>query len=171
MHQDPGRARVEPFLKAMYGQTPAEVRDNLVSVVWMPGIANRRIMFNRKNGAAAALKAVSAQLSKLPARFHKYVIKTAGTFNWRKIAGTQRLSTHAFGIAIDINLKFTDYWRWSKPVDGRYAYRNRIPKEIVDIFERHGFIWGGRWYHFDTMHFEYRPEFFQPPCRFRPIAK
>jgi hypothetical protein len=31
-------------------------------------------------------------------------------------------------------------------------------QEIVDIFERHGFIWGGKWYHFDTMHFEYRPE-------------
>jgi hypothetical protein len=30
----------------------------------------------------------------------------------------------------------------------------------VEIFERHGFIWGGKWGHFDTMHFEYRPEFF-----------
>ena len=29
---------------------------------------------------------------------------------------------------------------------------------IVDVFERHGFIWGGRWFHYDTMHFEYRPE-------------
>jgi hypothetical protein len=28
----------------------------------------------------------------------------------------------------------------------------------VDIFERHGFIWGGKWAHYDTMHFEYRPE-------------
>jgi hypothetical protein len=28
----------------------------------------------------------------------------------------------------------------------------------VEIFEKHGFIWGGRWYHYDTMHFEYRPE-------------
>lgn len=35
---------------------------------------------------------------------------------------------------------------------------NRIPPEIVAVFERHGFIWGGRWRHFDTMHFEYRPE-------------
>ncbi|WP_265937085.1 M15 family metallopeptidase [Aliarcobacter butzleri] len=26
------------------------------------------------------------------------------------------------------------------------------------MFEKYGFIWGGRWYHFDTMHFEYRPE-------------
>jgi hypothetical protein len=33
-----------------------------------------------------------------------------------------------------------------------------VPFEIVLIFERHGFIWGGKWYHYDTMHFEYRPE-------------
>jgi hypothetical protein len=37
-------------------------------------------------------------------------------------------------------------------------YRNEIPWEIVEIFERHGFVWGGKWYHYDTMHFEYRPE-------------
>ncbi len=34
----------------------------------------------------------------------------------------------------------------------------QIPMEIVRIFEKHGFIWGGRWHHYDTMHFEYRPE-------------
>ena len=33
---------------------------------------------------------------------------------------------------------------------------------IVEIFERHGFIWGGKWYHYDTMHFEYRPELLPP---------
>jgi len=26
------------------------------------------------------------------------------------------------------------------------------------------FIWGGRWYHFDTMHFEYRPELLDASC-------
>ena len=40
----------------------------------------------------------------------------------------------------------------------KIKYVNRIPKEIVKVFEKHGFIWGGRWYHYDTMHFEYRPE-------------
>jgi D-alanyl-D-alanine carboxypeptidase len=30
--------------------------------------------------------------------------------------------------------------------------------EIVRIFEAHGFIRRGKWYHYDTMHFEYRPE-------------
>ncbi len=47
------------------------------------------------------------------------------------------------------------YWLWRKG-----GYRNRILYEIVEIFERHGFIWGGKWGHFDTLHFEYRPEFF-----------
>ncbi|MDP3291618.1 MAG: M15 family metallopeptidase, partial [Sulfuricurvum sp.] len=28
----------------------------------------------------------------------------------------------------------------------------------------HGFIWGGRWYHYDTMHFEYRPELLASSC-------
>src|SRR3569623_1717748 len=36
------------------------------------------------------------------------------------------------------------------------------PARNVAIFERHGFIWGGRWSHFDTMHFEYRPELLPP---------
>src|SRR6185437_1620763 len=31
------------------------------------------------------------------------------------------------------------------------AYHNRMPKEIVATFEKHGFIWGGKWYHYDTM--------------------
>jgi hypothetical protein len=38
------------------------------------------------------------------------------------------------------------------------AMRNNYPQEIVELFEKHGFIWGGKWSHFDLMHFEYRPE-------------
>ena len=35
----------------------------------------------------------------------------------------------------------------------------------VDAFEAEGFIWGGRWLHYDTMHFEYRPELLDADCR------
>ena len=32
------------------------------------------------------------------------------------------------------------------------------PKELVRVMEDRGFIWGGKWAHFDYLHFEYRPE-------------
>ena len=37
--------------------------------------------------------------------------------------------------------------------------------DIVDAFEAEGFAWGGRWYHYDTMHFEWRPELFDAACK------
>ena len=44
--------------------------------------------------------------------------------------------------------------------DTAIGYRS----EIVEIFERHGFIWGGKWSYYDTMHFEYRPELLSGPA-------
>ena len=151
---EPGRIRYEPFFKKMYGGSEREVRANLVSITWIPGICGTRVSVNKVNEVSEKLKIVSDELAKLPKQFHKYINETAGTFVWRNIAGTNRLSTHAFGTSIDINTKYSNYWRW----DGGTTYRNQIPMEIVEIFEKHGFIWGGKWYHYDTMHFEYRPE-------------
>jgi hypothetical protein len=63
------------------------------------------------------------------------------------------------GIAIDIAVKHAHYWQWEKSnAQGHDIWRNSIPNTIVAIFEKYGFIWGGKWYHYDTMHFEYRPE-------------
>ena len=74
-------------------------------------------------------------------------------------AGTKRKSNHGSASAIDINAKYGSYWRWDKPdAKGLYRWKNTRPTEIVEIFEEHGFIWGGKWYHYDTLHFEYRPE-------------
>jgi hypothetical protein len=73
------------------------------------------------------------------------------------VAGTGQPSPHSFGIAIDLNTAFSEYWYWQRHNEP-IIYRNRMPEEIVSTFEKHGFIWGGKWYHFDTMHFEYRPE-------------
>ena len=61
--------------------------------------------------------------------------------------------------AIDINGKYANYWRWALNNRGEPKWISQIPIQIVQIFEKHGFIWGGYWYHYDTMHFEYRPEF------------
>jgi hypothetical protein len=160
LNADPGRIRSEAFFKAMYGDcAKGEVARHLVEVVWLPKRSGARIMMTRINGVAERLAAVSAELDALPDRFAKFLTPAAGTYNCRPIAGTGRASAHGLGIAIDIAVAHAHYWRWTGPGhDGRYAYRNAIPPEIVAIFEKHGFIWGGRWYHYDTMHFEYRPE-------------
>lgn len=152
---DPGRIRSDALLRHIFGRTENEARGQMRTINWF----GTKLLVTKRAGTDKALEKVRDALGRLPTRFGKYYRKTAGTFNWRVIAGTTRLSVHSFGAAIDINIEYTDYWRWAKGKPGNVpAYKNKIPKEIVDIFEAHGFIWGGRWYHFDTMHFEYRPE-------------
>jgi len=155
--QDPGRIRVTAFFQAVYGAAPAAVQAQLAAVPFV-GVTVR---FHGGNGAAAALERVGVQLSQLLARqpsLRSYVLPIRGTFNYRRIAGTERLSAHAWGIAIDL-AKGT-YWRWGgllNPLE-LLALRTAYPLEIIQAFEAEGFIWGGKWYHYDTMHFEYRPE-------------
>lgn len=157
---DPGRIRNEAFFKKMYGNSKAEVQSQLVTMPWLPGLSLIEVQVTKVNGVDKALEAVSEDLVALGKTYISYLKPLAGTFNWRSIAGTTRLSVHSFGAAIDLNVAYADYWRWSSEFkNGKpLRYRNRIPTVIVDIFEKHGFIWGGKWYHYDTMHFEYRPE-------------
>ncbi|CAN5383315.1 M15 family metallopeptidase [soil metagenome] len=150
---DPGRIRNEAFLKKMYGSSESEIRKNCVSIDWF----GTPVLVTKINGVDQKLKEVMKDLQKLPAEFTKYYNRTGGTFYWRTIKNTDRLSAHSFAAAIDINTEYSDYWEWSKDL----RYKNRIPIEIVEVFEKHGFIWGGKWYHYDTMHFEYRPELLQ----------
>ncbi len=157
---DPGRARTAAFFDKVYGDCrQGAVEKNLTTVEWLPTKAKQKLPFNKMNGAAAALAAASRELDALAPSFDVFLTPSAGTYNCRVIAGTNRVSAHGHAIAIDIALKRSHYWRNDKPgKDGTIAYKNEIPMEIVRIFEKHGFIWGGRWYHYDTMHFEYRPE-------------
>jgi len=156
INQDPGRIRNEAFFLKMYGDCRnGDVTGHLKAVPWPIG---NSVLMTEINGVADALAAVSRELATLPADMTKFLAPTGGTYACRNIAGTDRLSLHAFGAAIDINPRFGDYWRWQRFAEGELVWRNRIPLRIVDLFERHGFIWGGKWYHFDTLHFEYRPE-------------
>lgn len=160
--QDAGRSRCEALFKKMYGNTAAQVQSKLVSVKWFDANGNyggSSVKFTPVNGAADHLKAVAAELAKMP-QFKKYY-KSEGTFYWRQVRGAKRQSAHSYGMTIDIGGNFKTYWLWSNPgakETTRIRYENKMPMEIVEAFERHGFIWGGRWYHYDTMHFEYRPE-------------
>lgn len=155
--EDPGRFRNAAFFDRMYGDCERNgLRGTLVRIPWLPRSGGGFVEVTTVNGVADRLRAVSDDLEHLPPDIRRYAWPSAGAYNCRVVQDTGNRSPHAWGIAIDINTKFADYWLWSKGG----PYRNRVPYEIVAVFEKHGFIWGGKWGHFDTMHFEYRPELF-----------
>lgn len=162
-YEDSGRARYEPFFKKMYGKNPKEIEKNLVKIKWLPKSENKTLLVTKINDVDKKLQAISNELDNLLPDLKKFVLNPSGTYKYRKISNTNRLSVHSFGIAIDINTKYSHYWQWEdkKNRSAKLEYKNQIPLEIVEIFEKYGFIWGGRWGHFDTMHFEYRPEILQ----------
>ncbi len=53
------------------------------------------------------------------------------------------LSRHSWGIAVDLNARLFPY-----------GSRERQDARLVRVFERQGFVWGGRWRTPDPMHFE-----------------
>jgi hypothetical protein len=162
LNLDPGRIRSEALFKATFGASSAAVEQALVSVDFV----GQTVKFHPR--AAAALGKVSTKLKLLVAQtasLGAFVTGTlGGTFAWRPIANTTRMSAHSYGIAIDIVVAKSNYWEWEKTPSGTFVWKNQIPQAIVDAFEAEGFAWGGRWYHYDTMHFEYRPELFDPAC-------
>lgn len=181
---DPGRIRAESLFKEIYGANEGDVKNNLIEIEFL----DKKINVNRRNGAAAALHNISQELEQIEGFKEKFWQSRsfAGTFNWRKVSGTDRLSVHSFGAAVDFTIKddpskFT-YWLWVaeciipgcekieenlkvKTVDldsldtFHISNSDLTAAEVVSVFEKHGYIWGGKWHHFDTMHFEYRPEF------------
>lgn len=152
---DPGRSRSDDFFKSMYGKSASEVQKNLVDVAWF----GQTVKFTRINGAADSLKAVAKEIAQYPEL--KPYLKSSGTFYWRPVRGAKRLSAHSYGMTFDIGVDKSDYWQWKSGSNDelkKVEYANRIPRKLVEIFQKHGFIWGGAWYHYDTMHFEFRPE-------------
>lgn len=153
---NPGCIREYNLLKEVYGNTKEKIKQNLVKV----SIGYRFVEFNCQNNAAKALENVMKELLPLTRQSNKIYgnsFPISGTYNYRIIAGTNRLSSHAYGIGIDLNNRKTDYWRWTTREDGQKRL-DTYPQEIVGLFEKYGFIWGGKWGNFDFMHYEYRPE-------------
>lgn len=158
INADPGRFRNEAFFKKMYGDcSKGEVSANLVSIIWLPRTWGKTVGVTRVNGVADRLKKISEEIDALDPVIKKAAYPIAGVLSCRPVADTGSMSMHGYAAAIDLNLGYSDYWLW-KAKSKIVPYQNRMPWQIVEIFERHGFIWGGKWYHFDTMHFEYRPE-------------
>jgi hypothetical protein len=153
---DPGRGRSYGLLSEVYGNSKQAIQSNLIKV----NIGYNNCQFNTNNKAAYSLKAVMKEVIPLSERnqnVRRCLLPSSGTFNYRVISGTNRLSPHSFGIAIDLASDKRDYWKWASKEDGEKRLAS-YPSELVKVFENNGFVWGGKWSHFDILHFEYRPE-------------
>jgi hypothetical protein len=81
-------------------------------------------------------------------------------WNWRNVAGSNRRSFHAYGVAIDLLMRLQrdkeTYWLWTreKGIDWRAVPEEdklNPPRSVIRIFEEEGFIWGGKWSWYDTI--------------------
>jgi hypothetical protein len=76
-------------------------------------------------------------------------------FNFRNVAGTEVLSKHAFGLAIDINPRLNPMiidGTYYPPAGEAWADRSQAkpgmilrPGPVVDLFDAHHWDWGGDW--------------------------
>jgi hypothetical protein len=72
-----------------------------------------------------------------------------GCYNFRRMRGGSRLSTHAWGIAVDLDPEKNPL---GKPYNKDHGM---IPMEVVEIFTKYGAEWGGKWSRADAQHFQF----------------
>lgn len=131
-------------------------------------ITSVEIKYNDKNGELKTKnvrihKAIAQEVQEIFDEIQKSGFRAynIGTYNYRKIAGSSKLSNHAYGLAVDINptenycirsdgtVISGSFW---KPYENQYS----IPADgpVVNAFKARGWDWGGDWRSKkDYMHF------------------
>lgn len=107
------------------------------------GLDDHRCHGKIRDRLEAALRAVYKALGNAEFErqgWHVY----GGCFNYRKRRGGSTLSTHSWGIAIDINPDENPF----------HGTSTTFSDEAIEIMERHGFLSGGRAWGKDWMHFQ-----------------
>ena len=154
------------FFELIYrNYTRESLEANLVRITFL----DRKISVHRK--IAQPLQRVNQKImtaSKKNSSVGRFLreVRSVQSYAWRKIRGSTSMSFHSLAVAVDIlpkNRQKIIYWAWEAQRNPNWpaaplSQRWIPPKEVIDIFEENGFIWGGRWTLYDNMHFEYRPE-------------
>jgi hypothetical protein len=158
--------RSTDFLDALIGDTPEEISR---ASGWIDFLGRRVFMHHICREPLKRVERKILEVARRSQEVRSYVedIRIMFSMDARRVDGSNALSYHAYGLAVDIVPKTYNgkqvYWRWSAawkvawdsiPLTERW----QPPQAVIDAFESEGFVWGGKWYHFDTIHFEYRPE-------------
>ena len=117
--------------------------------VTLPGIAHT-VYMNR-----AIVEPTREALTKAIARRPDYAIRTFGCVAPRAKRVNGDLSTHSWGLAVDMNDVANPLAAAAGPVVAAGAPGRGRPDAWVQIFEAIGFTWGGRFRRPDPMHFQW----------------
>lgn len=103
------------------------------------GVSTKKIYLNKD-----MLPALMQALDNVRARALTKELKTFdGCFSIRQVRGAASLSTHSYGLAIDINAK-----------ENALGAEPTMSPELVACFTDAGFTWGGNFRRRDGMHFQ-----------------
>jgi hypothetical protein len=118
---------------------PSWIKDNIETgrVPLLGDVTCHRLLFPQLRQAMREVRATG-----LAGQINDF----AGCFSPRFIVSDPHagLSHHSWGIGVDINA-----------AENRYGAPPTQDGRIVDVMERYGFTWGGRWLVPDGMHFEW----------------
>ncbi len=70
-------------------------------------------------------------------------VRSIGCYNFRQSRTSNKLSTHCWAMAVDINA-----------ATNQLGTRGDMPLAIIQAFRQRGWRWGGDWQHPDPMHFQ-----------------
>lgn len=133
-----GVFRYRPIGGGRIAPDPGWVSSHIVSEV-VPILG--RVSCNKYMIPQLKAALLEIQASKLADKIHPG--EYAGCYYPRFIAGSNKLSNHSFGLALDMNV----------PGNQRGTV-GQMDRGVVAIFKRWGFAWGGDWAFTDPMHFE-----------------
>jgi hypothetical protein len=156
-----------PFYETLYACRTRE--ESYQQQEWITFLDRRVLVHKAIKAPLAHVEARILELEKVDKGIAawKKRLYSITSWNWRNVAGSANRSYHSYGIAIDL-LETQQpgkemYWQWTrdKGINWRTVtadQRLNPPDPVIRAFEEQGFIWGGTWPWYDTMHFEYRPE-------------
>ena len=154
-------------LESLWGRTEGQIRSHGRSITFLD---HRMFLNDLVIDPLAAVEKDILNAAKDDRSVATWIDELDVTYSFidRGIAGSSTRSHHAWGMAIDFVPESYGgravYWRWSRVYDRDGWHRIPLerrwspPQVVIEIFEEHGFLWGGKWPHFDNIHFEYRPE-------------
>jgi hypothetical protein len=158
--------RSPDFLDYLFGTSEIRLREQCD---WVPFLDHKAYMNHFCEEALRKVELAILKAAESDQEVQAFIenLKTIYSFQQRNVRGTENTSYHSYGLALDLVPTSYDKkhanWQWSTsfidewyliPLEERWS----PPQAVIDAFEKNGFVWGGKWTHFDTIHFEYAPE-------------